>query len=116
VDLTAQDDNFLEAKRRKSHISNNTSQTAKKATKPVPTSAANKLLPKSVLTCDFFAPLRISVMYTETNEAENALTEQEAPRISGRPPAIMMIYITNLVRLQSDLKDHVKGEEGFRNK
>jgi hypothetical protein len=46
VESTAQDDDFREAKRRKRHISNDTSQTAKKSTKPVPTSTAIKLPPK----------------------------------------------------------------------
>jgi hypothetical protein len=54
-------------------------------------------------------------MDTETTGAENALLEQEAPRKPGRPPPIMMTYTTNLVRLQSDLKDHAKGEYEFQN-
>jgi hypothetical protein len=41
----------------------------------------------------------------------NTLPEQEAPRKSGRQPPI----VTNLIRLQSDLKEHVKGEYEFRN-
>jgi hypothetical protein len=45
---------FQEVKRSKMHISNNTLQTAKKSTKPVPTSAAFKLPPKAVLTHNFF--------------------------------------------------------------
>jgi hypothetical protein len=44
VKSTSQDDVFQEVKRHKRHISNNTSQTAKKLTKPVPTSTAVKLL------------------------------------------------------------------------
>jgi hypothetical protein len=31
------------------------------------------------------------------------------------PQPIMMIFTTNLIRLQSDLKEHVKGEYEFRN-
>jgi hypothetical protein len=46
VESTAQDDDFQEVKRRRRHISNNTSQTSKKSTKPVPTSAAIKTPPK----------------------------------------------------------------------
>jgi hypothetical protein len=52
-------------------------------------------------------------MDTETTGAENTLPEQEAPRKSGRNPPIVMTPTTNLIRLQSDLKEHVKGEYKF---
>jgi hypothetical protein len=83
VESTAQDD-FHEVKRRKRYISYNTSQTAKKSTEPVPTSAAAKVPPNALLTCNFFAPLRTTDMDMETTGAENALPEQKAPSISGR--------------------------------
>jgi hypothetical protein len=54
-------------------------------------------------------------MDTETTGAENTLTGQEAPGNSGRPPPIVMTSTRNLIRLQSDVKDHVKGEYEFRN-
>jgi hypothetical protein len=66
AELTAQDDNFREIKKSKRHISNDASQSAKKSTKPVPTTAAVKLRPKAVSTHNFFAPLRITDMDTET--------------------------------------------------
>jgi hypothetical protein len=59
---------------------------------------------EAVSTRNFFAPLRTADMDTEPTEAE-----QEAPRNSGGPPA------TTPIRLQSDLKQHVKGEYDFRN-
>jgi hypothetical protein len=62
-------DDFQEVKRCKRQISNDTSETAKKSTKPVPTSAAVKLPPKVVLTCNFFALLRSTDMDTETTGA-----------------------------------------------
>jgi hypothetical protein len=89
VESTTQDD-LHNVKRRKRHIPNNTSQTAKKSIKPAPTSAAVKVPPKAVLTRHFFE-------------------EQAAPRKPGRPPSVMTSTI-NLTRLQSDLKDHVEGE------
>jgi hypothetical protein len=52
-------------------------------------------------------------MDTETSEEEKTLLEQEVPRKPGRPPPIMMTSTTNLIRLQSDLKDHVKREYEF---
>jgi hypothetical protein len=68
VESTTHDD-FQEVNRCKRHVSNNTSQTAKKSTKSVPTSAAVMLPPKSVLTGNFFAPLRTTDMNTETTGA-----------------------------------------------
>jgi hypothetical protein len=44
-------------------------------------------------------------MEMETTGSEKTLLEQEAPRKSGRPPPIVMIFTTNLIRLQSDLKE-----------
>jgi hypothetical protein len=111
----AQDDAFHQVKRRKRHISNNTSQTVRKSTKPFPRSAAVKMPQKALLTRNFFATVRTTDMDTETTGAQNALRVQEAPRKSGRPPPIMMTSNTNLIRLQTDLKDHVKGEYEFRN-
>jgi hypothetical protein len=46
-------------------------------------------------------------MDKETTEAENILSEQEAPRKSGRPPPIVMTFTRNLIRLQ---RDNFKGE------
>jgi hypothetical protein len=115
VESTAQDDDFLEVKRRKSHISDNSSQRAKKSAKRVPTSAAVKLPPKAVLTRKSFAPLRTTDNDMETTGAENTLPEQGTPRKPGRPPSIMMTSTTNLIRIQSDLKDRVQGKYDFRN-
>jgi hypothetical protein len=52
----------------------------------------------------------------ETTGAENALPEQETPRKPGRPPSIMMTSTTKFIRLQSDLKEHVKRQYELRNK
>jgi hypothetical protein len=98
----------VKSARRKRHISNNTSQTSKKSAKPDPTSAAVTLPPKSVLT-HFFPPLRTTVMDMETTDTEYTLPKQEVPRKPGKLPPIMITSITNLIRIQSDLKDHVKG-------
>jgi hypothetical protein len=68
VESTAQDDDFREVKRQ---ISNDTSQTAKKSTKPIPTFAAVKLPPKAVLARNFSAPLRATDMDTVTTGAED---------------------------------------------
>jgi hypothetical protein len=54
-------------------------------------------------------------MDTATAGAENTLPEQETPRKPGKPPPTLMISTTNLIRLQSDLKEHAKKEYEFRN-
>jgi hypothetical protein len=115
VESTAQDYGFREVKRRKRHIFNNNSQPAKKSANPVPTSAAVSLPPKVMLTRNIFAALRTIDMCTETISAENTLLEQEAPRKQGRRSLTIMTSTTNFIRLQSDLKDFVKGEYEFRN-
>jgi hypothetical protein len=75
LESTAQDDDFQEVKRRKRHIFNDTSQTAKKSTKSVPVSTAVKLPPKAVSARNFFTPLRTNDMDTETTGAENTVFE-----------------------------------------
>jgi hypothetical protein len=111
VESMAQDDDFREVKRRKRETSNDTSHTTKKSLKLVPTSAAVKLPPKAVLTRDFFALLRTTDIDTKTTGADNTLPKQEASRKSGRPPPIVMTSTKNLIRLQSDLKEHVKRDK-----
>jgi hypothetical protein len=73
------------AKRRKRHNSNDKSQSAKKSTKTIRTSAVVKLPPKAASTSNFFAPLRTTYMDTETTGVEKKLPEQKAPKKSGRP-------------------------------
>jgi hypothetical protein len=68
-----------------------------------------------VLTPNFFAVLRTTDIHTENTEAENTLLEQEAHRNPGRPPPIVITSTTNLIRLQKDLKHHIKGEYEFQN-
>jgi hypothetical protein len=82
VESTAQDDDFHEVTRPQSYksISNNTSQTTKKSTKQIPTSAAVEMPPQAVSTREFFASLRATTVDTETIEVEETLPEQEAPK------------------------------------
>jgi hypothetical protein len=54
-------------------------------------------------------------MDTGITGAVNTPPEQEAPRKPGRPPSVMTTSTTNLIRLQGDLKDQIKGEHEFRN-
>jgi hypothetical protein len=78
-------------------------------------SSAVKLPPKAVLTCNFFAPLRATDMETETTGTENTLLVQKIPRKLGRVSPNMITSTTNLIQLQSDLKDHVKWQHKFQN-
>jgi hypothetical protein len=50
----------------------------------------------------------------QTPGPENTLPEQKTPRKPGRLPPIMMTSTINLIRLQSNLKDHVKREFKYR--
>jgi hypothetical protein len=40
---------------------------------------------------------------------------RRVPKNSGRPPPAVMTSTTNLIWLQNDLKEHIKGEYEFRN-
>jgi hypothetical protein len=115
LESAAQDDDFQEIKRRKWRFSNNTSKTTMKSTKSVPISTTVKLPPKAVPTRNFFTPLRANDIDMETTGTEKTPPEQKTPRKSGRPTPIVMTSTTNLIRLQSDLKEHVKGDYEFRN-
>jgi hypothetical protein len=90
LDSADHDDDFQEVKRRKRHICNGTSQTAKKLITSAPKSAASKLPSKIVIDRNIFAPLRTNDRNTETTGVENTLLEKEAPRKSRRPPSIVM--------------------------
>jgi hypothetical protein len=113
LESMAQDDDFQEVKTRKRRTSNDASEMTMKPTKSVPISPTLKQTPKAVPTRNFFTPLRTNDMDMETTGTENTLPEQEAPRKSGRLPPIVLTSTTNLIRLQSDLKEHVKGEYEF---
>jgi hypothetical protein len=95
VESATQDDDFQEVKRCKRNIFNYTSQSAKKSTKPVPTSAAVKLVslshPSELMT------------WTRRLLKQRTLPEQEVTRKPGRPPTIAMTSTANLIRIQSDL-------------
>jgi hypothetical protein len=71
-------------------------------------SAASKLPTEAVISLNFFALLRTNAMDTEIAGAENTLLKKEAPRKSGRPPPIVMTSTINLIRLQSDLNEHIQ--------
>jgi hypothetical protein len=75
LESATHDDDFQEVKRRKRHISHDTSQRAKKSTIAAPKSAAGKLLTNAVITRNFFAPLRTNGMNMETTGAQNTLPE-----------------------------------------
>jgi hypothetical protein len=108
VESTAQDDDFQEVKARM-HISNNTTQRAKKSTK-IPISADVKLPLVVVLTRNFFAPLRTTDTDTETAGAENTLPKQDSLRQPSRPPPIVMTSTTNRIRLETTSKESTSSE------
>jgi hypothetical protein len=71
LESTAEDD-YQEVKRHTRPISNDTSQRAKRSTKPVPTFAAVKLSPKTLITRKFFAPVRTTDTDKETTGARGS--------------------------------------------
>jgi hypothetical protein len=100
VESTAREDDIQEVKRCKRHIFNDTSKTAKKLTKPVPTSAVVKLTPKAMLTRNSFVPLRAIDMDTETTGTENAIPEEEYER--GQLCCVMTSGRIYLLRNESE--------------
>jgi hypothetical protein len=95
LESTVQDVDSHEIKRLKRHIFNDTSQTAKKPTKPLSASAAIKLPSKAVL-AHIFSPGRTIDADMETTGTKNTLSEEEASRKPGRSPTVMTISIKNL--------------------
>jgi hypothetical protein len=72
-------------------------------------------MPPKAVTTHNLAPLRSIDMGTETTDAENTLSEQEAPREPGSSSPIEVTSIIKLIRLQSDFKDRIKEQYEFRN-
>jgi hypothetical protein len=89
---------------------------ARSRPKSVPIPTAVKQPPKAVPTHNFFAPLRINDMDTETTGTENTLTGAGGSQKIKYAPPIVTTSTANLIRLQSDLTEHVKGEYEFRNR
>jgi hypothetical protein len=85
------------------------------AAKLIPLSTTVKQTPKALPIRKPFATLRTNAMDMETTRTEKILPEQEALRQSGRPPPITITSTTNLIRLQIELKEHIKREHEFRN-
>jgi uncharacterized protein with ATP-grasp and redox domains len=81
LESATHDDDFQEVKRRKRHISNDTSQTAKKSIILAPKSAAGKLPNKTVMTRKVFVPLSTNDTDTETTGAENTLPEEVKKKV-----------------------------------
>ena len=60
---------------------------------------------------DFFAPLRTSDMDADTEEQQEAEADEErtqTPR-TERPPQILLTAVANLIQLQKQIQDFVKG-------
>jgi hypothetical protein len=103
-----QGDDFKEVRNRKRHSSQEATNTPKKATLPTPSG--------KVATRNFFAPLRTANMDTDPPAAEPSSAAQETvPGKTGRPPAIILTSVTNLMQLQKQLEGVAKQAFEFRN-
>jgi hypothetical protein len=109
---------FREQRRRKRNPSD---EQAKKSNTAMQTAVAKPQLQGEVKTTIFFVPLRTAEM-----EVEHALVEkspddpenepqQPAASKAGRPPPIVLNSSTNLMKLQEQIRDVVRGNFEFRN-
>jgi hypothetical protein len=111
---TAQDDEFRELKRRKRCHSDDTSQTAKKSIIPIPNPPPSSCLQKQ---SQLATSLHLSELRTWARRLLEQRTHHRSRRLqekSDSPTPIIMTSTTNLIRFQSDLKEHVKREYEFR--
>jgi hypothetical protein len=106
VESTVQDYDFSEVKSSKRQTSTHTLQE---------TSASVELPPKAVSARKFFAPLTTTDADSNNVYADRTLTVKEAPRKTSRPPPLVMTATRNLIRIQCDLKGHIKGKCEIRN-
>jgi hypothetical protein len=104
---STQEDGFKEVRRRKRHSTNEDAPTSKKTV-----SVAEVTTPKEVATRNFFAFMKTS-METENTGAEAASPEDTVSGKAGRPPPIIFTSTVNLIQLQKQLKNEVKGDFEF---
>jgi hypothetical protein len=77
------------------------------------TSDTLNILPKKVITRNYFAPLRTD-MDTNTSGTENMPHEETVYDKTGRPPPIVLTSAANLNQLQKELKGLAKENFQFR--
>jgi hypothetical protein len=104
-----QNEGFKEVRRSKRHNTDEDAQTSKKAAVENKTSDALNTLPKKVVTRNYFTPLRITVMYTDTSS-----TEVMPHGKTGKPPLIVLTSATDPIQLRKQLKGVVKDSFEFR--
>jgi hypothetical protein len=88
--------------------SNEAAPTTKKAV-----SAAEVTPQNEVTTQNVFSPLR-APMDTDSAGAEATVNEETVPGKTGRPPPIILTSQANLIQLQKQPKNVVKGDFEFR--
>jgi hypothetical protein len=76
-------------------------------------SAAEVTPQNEVRTRNFFVPLR-APMDTDSADAKATLNEETVPGKTGRSPPIILTSQANLIQLQKQLKNVVKGNFEFR--
>jgi hypothetical protein len=109
---SAQEGGFQEVRRRKRLSTGENDGTSKKAV-PAPSAALNTA-PKEIPTRNFFAPLRMTNMDTDSSGMEAKTQEEAVPEKTCRPPPISLTSSINLIQLQKQLKNVVKDDFEFR--
>jgi hypothetical protein len=108
---------FREQRRRKRNPSDEQPAVLKKTAGSVPAKTSPTGVsypPKTVVTRNFFAPLRVAEMDTESSTTEGSPYEESAVGKRGRPPPIVLTSATNLIQLQKQLKNVVEDNFEFQ--
>jgi hypothetical protein len=99
---STQEDGFTEVRRRKRQNSDETAQTSKKSAQTAVSALAET--PSKVTTRNFFAPLRATIMDTDSSGSESTPQEETVPAKICRPPQIILTSAANLIQLQKQLQ------------
>ncbi|XP_023725873.1 uncharacterized protein LOC111874531 [Cryptotermes secundus] len=113
----SQEEDFKEVRRRKRQSTTESAPTSKKAA-----AATGNTQTKEVPTRNYFAPLRVTTMDTDSAgdgatalEEGSTTLEVDTSGRAGRPPPIIITTTVNLIHLQKQLKNVVSGDFEFRN-
>jgi hypothetical protein len=107
-------DGFWEQRRRKRSSNSEDGIQARKK-KAAPQTAQPKKTQTAVATKHYYAPLKTVEMEAAKEGSDNDTSGVDEQQTTGRPPPIILTLATNLIHLQSKLKELVKGNFEFRN-
>jgi hypothetical protein len=105
---TAPCDGFREQRRRK-RSSNSEDGTQPRNKKAAPQTVQPTKTQAAVATKNYYATLNTMEMETPKEGNDSETSEVDNPRTTGRPPPLVLTSAINLIHLQSELKELVKG-------